>query len=72
MWIEFKASSTKSRPPKITSDTILLPEFGIVYDYSSSLVTKQATHSIITEHPSPIIIEIRESDSGTLLVGKEG
>lgn len=72
MWIEFNAPSTGSRRPKITSDTLLLPEFGTVYDYSSSLVTTQATHSIIAEHPSPIIIEIRESDSGTLLVGKEG
>jgi tetrahydromethanopterin S-methyltransferase subunit A len=72
MWIEFKAASRESRRPKITSDTILIPEFGTVYDPTSSLVTKQATHSIVAEHPSPIIIEIRESDSGTLLVGKEG
>ena len=72
MWIEFKASSKDSRRPKITSDTVLLPEFGTVYDYSSSLVTASEPHSIIAEHPSPIIIEVRESDSGTLLVGKEG
>ncbi|MGY5872172.1 MAG: tetrahydromethanopterin S-methyltransferase subunit A [Candidatus Thorarchaeota archaeon] len=72
MWIEFQSSSRKSSRPKITSDTILLPEYGAVFDYSSSLVTKQETHSIISEHPSPIIVEVRESDSGTLLVVKEG
>jgi len=72
MWIEFKASSKDSRRLRITSDTVLLPEFGTVYDYSSSLVTASESHSIIAEHPSPIIIEVRESDSGTLLVGKEG
>ncbi|MGY5878778.1 MAG: tetrahydromethanopterin S-methyltransferase subunit A [Candidatus Thorarchaeota archaeon] len=72
MWIEFKASSKDSRRPKITSDTILLPEFGTIYDHSSSLVTTNESHSIIAEHPSLIIIEVRESDSGTLLVGKEG
>ena len=72
MWIEFQSSSRESRRPKITADTILLPEFGTVFDYSSSLVTKQESHSIITEHPSPIVVEVRESDSGTLLIGKEG
>jgi hypothetical protein len=71
MWIQFKASQNDSRRPKITSDTLLLPEFGTVYDHLSSLVTAQATHSIISEHPSPIIIEVREGDAGTLLVGKE-
>jgi len=72
MWIEFKASSRDSRQPRITSDTILLPEYGTIFDYSSSLVTKSESHSIIAEHPSPIVVEIRESDSGTLLIGKEG
>ena len=72
MWIKFQTSSSESRRPKITSDTILLPEFGTVFDPSSSLVTGHATHSIIANNPSPIIIEVRESDSGTLLVGKEG
>jgi tetrahydromethanopterin S-methyltransferase subunit A len=72
MWIEFKASSKDSRRPRITSDTILLPEYWTIYDYSSSLVAKSGSHSIITEHPSPIVVEVRESDSGKLLVGKEG
>ncbi|MGY5860315.1 MAG: tetrahydromethanopterin S-methyltransferase subunit A [Candidatus Thorarchaeota archaeon] len=72
MWIEFKASSRESRRPQITSDTLLLPEYGTIYDSSSSLVTAMESHSILAESPSPIIVEIRESDSGTLLVGKEG
>ena len=58
---------------RITSDIILLPEFGTIFDHTSSLVTKfEESNSIITEHPSPIIVEVRESDSGTLLVVKEG
>ena len=71
IWIEFKAASSGSRRPKITSDIILLPEFGTIFDYTSSLVTKFESHSIITEHPSSIVAEVRETDSGTLLVGKE-
>ncbi len=72
IWIEFKAASSGSRRPKITSDIILLPEFGTVFDHTSSLVTKFESHSTITEHPSSIVAEVRETDSGTLLVGKEG
>ncbi|TFG32569.1 tetrahydromethanopterin S-methyltransferase subunit A [Candidatus Thorarchaeota archaeon] len=72
MWIEFQASSSESRKPRITADTVLLPEFGTVFDYSSSLVTKSESHSVITEHPTPIVVEVRTSDSGTLLIGKEG
>jgi tetrahydromethanopterin S-methyltransferase subunit A len=72
MWIEFKSSPRESRRPEITSDTILLPEFGTIFDHSTSLVTTIESHSIIAEHPSPIIVEVRESDSGTLLVGREG
>ncbi|MCK4566932.1 MAG: hypothetical protein KAU48_06455, partial [Candidatus Thorarchaeota archaeon] len=73
IWIEFKAASRGSRRPRITSDIILLPEFGTVFDHTSSLVTKfEESHSIITEHPSLVVVEVRETDSGTLLVGKEG
>jgi tetrahydromethanopterin S-methyltransferase subunit A len=72
MWIEFTAASGESRRPRLTSDTMLLPEFSIIYDHISSLVTKHESNSIISEHPSPIIVEVRETDSGTLLVGKEG
>ncbi|TFH07969.1 MAG: tetrahydromethanopterin S-methyltransferase subunit A [Candidatus Thorarchaeota archaeon] len=72
MWIEFKASSSGSRRQKLTSDIILLPEFGTAFDYASSLVTKSESHSILAEHPSLIVVEVRESDSGTLLIGKEG
>ena len=72
IWIEFKAASSESRRPRISSEIILLPEFGTVFDYATSLVTKFESQSIITEHPSPIVVEVREIDSGTLLVGKEG
>ncbi|TFG96944.1 tetrahydromethanopterin S-methyltransferase subunit A [Candidatus Thorarchaeota archaeon] len=72
MWLDFTKPSRESRRPKITSDIILLPEFGTIYDCTSSLVTKYESHSVISEHPSPIVVEVRESDLGTLLVGKEG
>ena len=72
MWIDFASSPRETRRPKITSDTLLLPEFGTIYDQTSSLVTKYESDSLISEHPSPIVVEVREGDSGTFLVGKEG
>ena len=71
MWIEFTTSSGESRRPKITADTLLLPEYGTIYDYISSQVRTPASHSIIAEHPSSIIVEVREGEFGTFLVGKE-
>ncbi len=71
MWIDFTTSSGESRRPKITADTLLLPEYGTIYDYITSQVKTPESHSIITEHPSSIIVEVREGDSGTYLVGKE-
>ena len=71
IWIDFTTSSGGSRRPQITADTILLPEYGTIYDYISSQVKTPESHSIVTEHPSSIIIEVREGETGTFLVGKE-
>jgi len=71
IWIDFTSSSGESRRPKITADTLLLPEYGTIYDYITSQVKNAESHSLISEHPSSIIVEVREGDSGTFLVGKE-
>jgi tetrahydromethanopterin S-methyltransferase subunit A len=72
MWIEFKVSSGESRRSSLSSDIMLLPEYNTVYDHTNSLVLKFEFHSFVTEHPTPIVIEVRTTDSGTILVGKEG
>jgi tetrahydromethanopterin S-methyltransferase subunit A len=71
IWIEFKAAVGRKRQVSISASITMLPEYGVVLESSSSLVTKQEGNAIITDHPSPIIIEVRNSDTGTLLVGKE-
>ncbi|TFG30329.1 tetrahydromethanopterin S-methyltransferase subunit A [Candidatus Thorarchaeota archaeon] len=72
MWIEFKAPTGESRRSSLSSDIILLPEYNSVYDHMTSLVSNFEFHSFVTEHPTPIVIEVRSSDTGTILVGKEG
>jgi len=71
IWIEFKAAARKTRQASVSANIILLPEYGVLLEHTSSLVTKQEAHATITDHPSSIIIEVRSSDAGTLLVGKE-
>ncbi len=71
IWIDFKATTRKTRQVGVSANIMLIPEYGILLDHTSSLVTKQEAHATITDHPSQIIIEVRSSDTGTLLVGKE-
>lgn len=72
IWIEFKAVKGESRRTSLSSDIVLLPEYNSVYDYSTSLVSKFEFHSLLTEHPTPIVVEVRTSEGGTILIGKEG
>lgn len=71
MWIEFKAAAKPKRKPSISGDVILLPEYGVILDSSSFLVTTQQTHAVVSEHPSSIVIEIHDDESGTILFARE-
>jgi tetrahydromethanopterin S-methyltransferase subunit A len=71
IWLEFKAVARGVRRVGTGGNIILLPEYNVLLESSSSLVTGAEHQAIITEHPSPIIAEVREGDTGTLLVGKE-
>ena len=71
IWIDFKATSGKKRQVSVSANIIVLPEYGVLLDHASSLVSKQEANATISDHPSPIIIEVRSSDAGTILVGKE-
>jgi len=71
IWIETKAAAGKKRQTSVSANITILPEYGVMLEHTSSLVTKQEAHATITDHPSAISIEVRTSDTGTLLVGKE-
>ncbi|MFW9808124.1 MAG: tetrahydromethanopterin S-methyltransferase subunit A [Candidatus Thorarchaeota archaeon] len=71
MWIEFKVTAKSTRKPPISGDVMLLPEFGVIFDSSNSLVTAQQTHAIVSEHPSIAVIEVQDEESGTILFARE-
>ena len=71
MWVEFKVTSKKSQKRPMGADVMLLPEFGVILESSSSLVTSQQSHAIISENPSSAIIEVQDDGTGTILFGRE-
>jgi tetrahydromethanopterin S-methyltransferase subunit A len=71
IWLEFKAVHREIRHTGVSGSIALLPEYNVFLDSNSSLVTSAEHQAIITEHPSPIVAEVREDDTGTLLIGKE-
>jgi len=71
MWIEFKAAVKSSRKSSMSGDVMLLPEYGVILDSSSSLITTQQTHATVSEHPSSTVVEVQEEESGTILFVRE-
>ena len=72
LWYDFKSASRKTKRRELRSDIVILPEFNLNLDPLSFEVTKQSSKSVLSEHPTRVSVEVRETDSGTLLVGKEG
>ena len=71
LWVEFKVSAKKSAKRSLGADVILLPEFGVILESSSSLVTTQQSNAIVSENPSSAVIEVQADGSGTILFGRE-
>lgn len=71
MWVEFKVTTKKSPKRAMGADVILLPEFGVIYDSSCSLVMNQQSSATVSEHPSLAIIEVQDDGTGTILFGRE-
>ncbi len=71
MWVEFKVTAKKSTKRSIGADVILLPEYGVILESSSSLVTSQQSNAIVSENPSSVAIEVQDDGTGTILFGRE-
>ena len=72
MWVEFKAPVKSTRKPSLRGDVIVLPEFGVILDSSSSMIMGQLKHVAVSENPSSTIIEVKEEATGTILFVREG
>ena len=71
IWVELKMARTAGRPKNLGAAIGLLPEYNAILDPFTSFVSMQESHAVITRHPTSIGIEIRVTDSGTTLTGKE-
>lgn len=71
IWLEFKAVTRKKQRSGMRGNIILLPEYDLLLDSNTSLVAGTEYQATITEHPSAVSAEVRDDESGTLLVGKE-
>lgn len=71
IWIDFKSRSKKKKSTKMVAPVSLIPELHLFYHPDTALVYPQTADAKVSEHPTSIGIEIRESEEGTILVGKE-
>jgi tetrahydromethanopterin S-methyltransferase subunit A len=71
IWIDFRGEPSKPRKARISAAVSLLPEFSVFYDPLKSLVLKEELQATISTHPTSISIEIRSTETGSILVGKE-
>ncbi|TFF92069.1 tetrahydromethanopterin S-methyltransferase subunit A [Candidatus Thorarchaeota archaeon] len=72
MWFDFKSQPRTGKRKEMRSDIIILPEFNLNLDPQSLMITPRMTKSLLAEHPTKVGVEVLETDSGTVLVGKEG
>jgi len=71
MWVEFRVTAKKAPRRRVEADVILLPEYGVIFESNSSLVTSHESKAIVTEHPSLVAIEVQDDKTGTILFGRE-
>ena len=72
LWFDFKTRAKAAAKIELRSTVAILPEYGMNLNLSTSVISKEESKSILTRSPSAIYVEVRETDSGTVLFGKEG
>lgn len=72
LWFDFKAKAKAAAKVELRSTIAILPEYGMNLNISTSVISREESKSIITRSPSAVYVEVRETDSGTVLFGKEG
>jgi tetrahydromethanopterin S-methyltransferase subunit A len=71
IWIDFAAASRPATTVGLRASISLLPEYGMSLDPTSSIVARNETRAIITVHPTFVGAETKDTDPGTINVGKE-
>ena len=63
MWVEFKVTSKKSPKRSMGADVILLPEYGVILESLSSLVTSQQSNAIVIPVQDISMVHLRGSSA---------
>ncbi|TXT57562.1 MAG: hypothetical protein BAJATHORv1_10264 [Candidatus Thorarchaeota archaeon] len=71
IWVEFKGDSAKKRAQEMRGSIALIPEYDLELEPFTSQIGGSNPLVIASTHPSRVGVEIRESESGTILVAKE-
>ncbi|MGQ4911686.1 MAG: tetrahydromethanopterin S-methyltransferase subunit A [Candidatus Thorarchaeota archaeon] len=72
IWFDFKSKAKPAVRVELRSTVSVLPEFGVNLDVSTFVISKDESKSLLAREPSPILVELRETDTGTILLAREG
>jgi len=71
MWVDFGISDKSATVTTLSGAVSLIPEYNFSFDPATGLVKEQSTHAKVALHPTSIIVDMRNDENGTILVGKE-
>ncbi len=71
MWVDFGIRDKSETITILSGAVSLIPEYNFSFDPATGLVEERSTHAKIALHPSSIIVDMRNDENGTILVGKE-
>ncbi len=70
-WVEFTVEAERAAHRTLGAGIAVLPEFDVYLDPMTSLLEQFALGASLSLHPTNVGIEVREMESGTVLIGKE-
>ncbi|MFQ5834165.1 MAG: tetrahydromethanopterin S-methyltransferase subunit A [Candidatus Thorarchaeota archaeon] len=71
IWIDFTVAARPTVAVGLGVSVSLLPEYRVALDPSSSLVAPKDEGAVISVHPSQVVVEIQDRETGTIIIGKE-
>ncbi|TFF67733.1 tetrahydromethanopterin S-methyltransferase subunit A [Candidatus Thorarchaeota archaeon] len=70
-WVDFTVQAERAIHRTLGSGIAVLPELEVYLDPMTSLLERLAVGATLSLHPTGVGVEVRETETGTVLVGKE-
>ncbi|TFG14032.1 tetrahydromethanopterin S-methyltransferase subunit A [Candidatus Thorarchaeota archaeon] len=71
MWVDFGTGKKSSTVTILSGAVSLIPEYNFSFNPATGLVDEISSHAKVALHPSTIIVDMKNNENGTILVGKE-